>query len=109
MYLATAPKGNAVGRAYDAALADVRETRNEPVPLHLRNASTPLMRNLGYGSGYRYAHSDETAAVRGDLPPTQKTHDFRPANVATHRYLLPGTQGAEARLAEWTEERYRSS
>lgn len=109
LYLATAPKGNAVGRAYDAALADVRETRNEPVPLHLRNAPTSLMKNLGYGSGYRYAHSDETAKVSGDLPPSEKTHDFRPANVASHRYLLPGTQGAEERLAGWVEQRYRSS
>ena len=109
LYLATAPKGNAVGRAYDAALADVQETRNDPVPLHLRNAPTALMRNLGYGTGYRYAHSDPTAAVRGDLPPSAQTHDFRPPNVAKHRYLLPGTQGAEERLAEWAEKRYRIS
>jgi len=108
LYLATAPKGNAVGRAYDAALADVRETRNDPVPMHLRNAPTALMRNLGYGEGYRYAHSDPSAAIDGDLPPTAKLSDFRPVNVASHRYFLPGTQGAEARLAAWVEERYRS-
>ena len=50
LYLATAPKSNSVGRAYGAAMADVHETRNEPVPLHLRNAPTGLMRDLGYGT-----------------------------------------------------------
>jgi putative ATPase len=58
LYLATAPKSNAVGRAYAAALQDVRETRNEPVPLHLRNAPTGLMRALGYGKEYHYSHDD---------------------------------------------------
>lgn len=58
LYLATAPKSNAVGRAYTAALQDVRETRNDPVPLHLRNAPTGLMRDLGYGREYHYSHDD---------------------------------------------------
>jgi putative ATPase len=83
LYLASAPKGNAVGRSYDAALSDVREMRNDPVPLHLRNA------------------------VTGDLPPTAAVHDFRPPNVARRRYFKPGMQGGEARLAAWAEERYR--
>lgn len=61
LYLATAPKSNAVGRAYAAARADVLELRNDPVPLHLRNASTTLMRDLGYGRGYVYSHDDYTA------------------------------------------------
>ncbi len=58
LYLATAPKSNSVGTSFAAAMADVQETRNEPVPLHLRNAPTPLMRELGYGAGYHYAHDD---------------------------------------------------
>ena len=58
LYLATAPKSNSVGRAFRAAMEDVRETRNDPVPLHLRNAPTRLMRALGYGEGYHYAHDD---------------------------------------------------
>jgi putative ATPase len=58
LYLATAPKSNEVGRAYGAALDDVQNTRNDPVPLHLRNAPTGLMRQLGYGEGYHYAHDD---------------------------------------------------
>ncbi len=58
LYLATAPKSNSVGTSFAAAMADVQETRNDPVPLHLRNAPTPLMRELGYGEGYHYAHDD---------------------------------------------------
>jgi putative ATPase len=61
IYLARAPKSNAVKRAYFAASADAQETAREPVPFHLRNAVTPLMKRAGYGSGYRYAHSDPTA------------------------------------------------
>ena len=58
LYLAKAPKSNSVGRAYGAAAHDVEETRNDPVPLHLRNAPTGLMRQLGYGKDYHYAHTD---------------------------------------------------
>jgi putative ATPase len=61
IYLARAPKSNAVKRAYHAAVADATETAREPVPLHLRNAITPLMKTIGYGSGYRYVHSDREA------------------------------------------------
>ena len=61
IYLARAPKSNAVKRAYLAASEDATETAREPVPLHLRNAITPLMKRVGYGSGYRYVHSDPRA------------------------------------------------
>jgi putative ATPase len=61
IYLARAPKSNAVKRAYQAAVADAAETAREPVPLHLRNAVTPLMKHLGYGEGYRYVHNDADA------------------------------------------------
>jgi len=61
IYLARAPKSNAVLRAYGAAVADAMETAREPVPLHLRNAVTPLMRKAGYGQGYRYVHNDAAA------------------------------------------------
>ncbi len=66
LYLALAPKSNAVGTAYGRALADVEATRNDPVPLHLRNAPTGLMRQLGYGKGYKYAHDYE-----GGIAPDQ--------------------------------------
>jgi putative ATPase len=61
IYLAQAPKSNAVKRAYHAAVEDASETAREPVPLHLRNAITPLMKRIGYGGGYRYVHSDAAA------------------------------------------------
>src|SRR5205807_9416862 len=61
IYLARAPKSNAVKRAYLAAHNDAVETAREPVPLHLRNAVTPLMKHLGYGKEYRYVHSDAEA------------------------------------------------
>lgn len=61
IYLARAPKSNTVKSAYYAAVADAAETAREPVPLHLRNAVTPLMKNVGYGEGYRYVHSDPEA------------------------------------------------
>jgi putative ATPase len=61
IYLARAPKSNAVLRAYSAARGDATDTAREPVPLHLRNAATPLMKNLGYGKDYRYVHSDAGA------------------------------------------------
>jgi putative ATPase len=62
VYLARAPKSNAIKRAYFAAAADASETAREPVPLHLRNAVTPLMKRAGYGQGYRYAHDDPAAS-----------------------------------------------
>lgn len=61
IYLARAPKSNAIALAYSAAVADAAATAREPVPLHLRNAATPLMKQLGYGKGYRYVHSDASA------------------------------------------------
>src|SRR5438105_10599816 len=61
IYLARAPKSNAVLRAYSAANKDAVETAREPVPLHLRNAVTPLMKHLGYGKDYRYVHGDAAA------------------------------------------------
>jgi putative ATPase len=68
LYLATARKSNEVGRAFGAAMDDVVQTRNDPVPMHLRNAPTGLMRELGYGKGYHYAH-DDYDVVTENLPP----------------------------------------
>ncbi len=90
LYLATAPKSNSVGRAYSAALKAVNDTRNDPVPLHLRNAVTGLMRGLGYGRDYRYSHdlsSDD---------PERWNQRYLPENVAGNRFYEPGDQGFEA-------------
>ena len=106
LYLATAPKSNSVGRAYKAALADVEATRNDPVPLALRNAPTGLMRTLGYGDGYRYAHDDYAAtAASGDLPPPERLEPYLPENLRSRAYFEPGAQGEERRLGPWIRER----
>ena len=68
IYLARAPKSNAVTRAYSAAAADAAATAREPVPLHLRNAVTPLLKTVGYGKGYRYVHDDPQARDGDALP-----------------------------------------
>ncbi len=85
LYLATAPKSNSVGRAYGAALRDVETTRNDVVPLHLRNAPTGLMRELGYGRDYIYSHDDYAAE-----------QTFLPENLRDRRYYEPGSRGEEA-------------
>jgi putative ATPase len=95
-YLATAPKSNAVYRAFDKARTDVEEAPMAPVPLHLRNAPNPLMKHMGYGVGYRYAHDEPDALVDQDhLPPELKDRT----------YYEPTDRGYEAeikrRLAEW--------
>ncbi|HZT11220.1 MAG TPA: replication-associated recombination protein A, partial [Candidatus Baltobacteraceae bacterium] len=106
LYLATAPKSNSVGHAYGAAMADVEGTRNEPVPLHLRNAPTGLMKSLGYGREYRYAHGEQAyKAHTGELPPAQRLQAYLPDNLAQRAYYQPGTQGEERRLGEWIKKR----
>ena len=88
LYLARAPKSNSVKTAYFAALGDVEQTRADPVPLHLRNAPTGLMKRLGYGQGYRYAHDFEGGVVDQEhLPESLRGRTyFRP----TPRDRLPG-------------------
>lgn len=71
IYLAQAPKSNAVKNAYFAAVTDAAETARVPVPLHLRNAVTPLMKHLGYGKEYRYVHSDPRAKEEMECLPEQ--------------------------------------
>jgi putative ATPase len=90
LYLATAPKSNSVGRAYSAAMDAVRDTRNDPVPLHLRNAVTGLMRGMGYGRDYRYSH---------DFPqddPRRWTQHYLPDNLTGRQFYSAGDQGFEA-------------
>ncbi len=89
VYLSLAPKSNAIYRAYGAAQADVANTRNDPVPNHLRNAPTGLMQAQGYGVGYRYAHDFDDALV---------AQQNLPDNIAGHRYYEPTDRGEEAEL-----------
>ncbi|HDR00388.1 MAG TPA: replication-associated recombination protein A, partial [candidate division WOR-3 bacterium] len=89
IYLALAPKSNATHVAYEAAKRDALETATAPVPLHLRNAPTRLMKELGYGKGYRYAHDFENAEVE---------QEHLPADLAGQRYYRPTDRGFEAEL-----------
>jgi len=98
VYLATAPKSNAVYAAYGAASTDATEDVAEPVPAHLRNAPTRLMKQLGYGKGYEYAH-DAAEAVTG--------MDCLPPRLQGRQYYTPTGRGYEKtigdRLARWAE------
>ncbi len=95
IYLASAPKSNSVGSAYGRALQDAQATLSEPVPLHLRNAVTPLMKGMGYGAEYQYDHdADEHFSGQEHLP----------ESLSGRRYYAPTEQGAEARIKEWLEK-----
>jgi putative ATPase len=95
VYLALAPKSNAVYRAYGEVREDLQNTIAEPVPLHIRNAATGLMKNIGYGKGYQYAHDS-----------ADKVTDMTclPESLAGRIYYRPTDQGFEARIRQRLEE-----
>ncbi len=99
VYLATAPKSNSLYRAYSQVQKDIRQGRNEPVPLHLRNPVTDLMRQMGYGQGYKWAH---------DYPGHFVKQQNLPASLQGKRYYVPGELGYEReitdRLNKWWGE-----
>ncbi len=104
VYLATAPKSNASYMALNRAKEDIEASRNDPVPMHLRNAVTGLMRGLGYGKDYKYSHDYED-----NFAPMQNL----PESVKGHRYYEPGEQGYEIevreRLEKWWGDPIRGS
>ena len=99
LYLATCPKSNSALTAYGNAKADVMEHLNEPVPLHLRNAPTGLMRAEGYGRDYRYAHDFEGHYVE---------QQHLPDGLSGRHYYEPSDQGAEAQIKDRLEHRDKS-
>ncbi len=103
IFLASAPKSNSAYLAIDRALGMVRETRDEPVPMHLRNAPTRLMKGMGYGKGYEYPH---------DAPGHFKLSENLPEGVKDGRFYEPGELGAERQIGErlrrWWGGRYGS-
>jgi len=94
-YLALAPKSNALYMAYGEVLEDVEKTAAEPVPLHIRNAVTNLMKKVGYGKGYRYAH---------DLESKVADMECMPGNLRGREYYHPTSEGREKILAQRMEE-----
>ncbi|MFI5274609.1 MAG: replication-associated recombination protein A, partial [Ktedonobacterales bacterium] len=108
VHLATAPKSNALNSAYAAVQEDVRATRNDPVPLHLRNAPTRLMRDLEYGRGYVYAHdvySGQPDSADPSRPPPERPQAYLPGALTDRTYYQPGAQGAEASIQAWLARR----
>jgi putative ATPase len=95
VYLSLAPKSNALYTGYGEVLEDVQKTEADPVPLHLRNAVTGLMKHVGYGQGYQYAHDHE-----------EKVTDMKclPDNLAGRTYYQPTDQGFEQRLRQRLDE-----
>jgi putative ATPase len=91
VYLALAPKSNALYKGYGQTVSDVQKTIAEPVPLHLRNAVTSMMSHLGYGKGYQYAH---------DAPEGLTRMPCLPESLKDQRYYVPTSQGFEKKLQE---------
>jgi len=92
IYLAMAPKSNAVYNAYNEARALVRKEGTRPVPLHLRNAPTRLMKDLGYGKEYRYAHDEEDAFAAGET--------YFPEGMRPPEFYRPAPRGLEIKIGE---------
>lgn len=90
MYLALAPKSDSLKRGLGTIQQDLEETRADPVPLHLRNAPTPLMKSLGYGKDYKYAHDYEGHVAPGET--------YLPETLKDRRYYVPTELGVEAEL-----------
>jgi putative ATPase len=96
LYMAVAAKSNAVYSAYNAARAFVKGDGTRPVPLHIRNAPTKLMKNLGYGKDYRYAHDEDDAFAAGE--------DYFPEGMPAVRWYEPTQRGLEGRIREKLDE-----
>ena len=92
VYLAVAPKSNAVYKAYNAAMKTVKSTPSYEVPLHLRNAPTGLMSDLGYGKTYRYAHDEPQAYAAGEV--------YLPQQLEESSFYQPVERGLEIKIAE---------
>ena len=95
VFLACAPKSNAVYKAYNAALEDVKATASAEVPVHLRNAPTGLMKEMGYGKEYRYAHDEPDGYAAGE--------SYFPDGMAARQYYYPANRGLEIQIAEKLE------
>ena len=96
LYLSAAPKSNAVYEAYNAARAFVSKDQTRPVPMHLRNAPTRLMKELGYGKGYRYAHDEGGAYAAGE--------NYFPDGMQAAQWYRPTERGLEAKIREKLEQ-----
>jgi len=92
VYLACAPKSNAVYVGFKAALSAAKDTGSQEVPIHLRNAPTRLAKDLGHGKGYRYAHDEPEAYAQGE--------SYLPDALARERFYHPVERGLEIKIRE---------
>lgn len=97
IYLATSPKSNSAYMAIDAAIAEVRNSGDLSIPMHIRNAPTKLMKDLGYGEEYKYAHNYEGNFVY---------QQFLPESLAGAKFYEPGNNAKEAQVREWLKARW---
>ncbi len=107
VHLATAPKSNALYEAYSRVQEDVQKTRNDPVPLQIRNAPTRLMKDLDYGKDYKYAHDyyKDMHIDDPERPPSIQLQEYLPKSLKGRQYYEPGHQGKEASIKQWLEKR----
>jgi putative ATPase len=107
IYLATAPKSNALYEAYSRVQEDVQKTRNEPVPLQIRNAPTQLMKDIDYGKEYKYSHDyyKDLPLDDPERPPAARLQAYLPESLKEQRYYEPGNQGKEASIKKWLEQK----
>jgi putative ATPase len=111
VHLATAPKSNALYEAFSRVQEDVQQTRNDPVPLQIRNAPTQLMKDLDYGKDYKYAHDyyKEMQIDDSERPPVRQLQEYLPESLKGRHYYEPGHQGREASIKKWLEKRREQS
>src|SRR5438876_8539708 len=111
VHLATAPKSNALYEAYSRVQEDVQKTRNDPVPLQIRNAPTQLMKDLDYGKDYKYTHEyyKDMQIEDPERPPAMQLQEYLPESLKERRYYEPGHQGNEAGIKKWLEKRRENS
>ena len=111
VHLATAPKSNALYEAFSRVQEDVQQTRNDPVPLQIRNSPTQLMKDLDYGKDYKYAHDyyKEMQIDDSERPPARQLQEYLPESLKGRHYYEPGHQGREASIKKWLEKRREQS
>ena len=98
VYLATSPKSNATYMAIENAIDEVHRTGDLPVPLHIRNAPTRLMKEIGYGKDYKYAHSYENNFIE---------LEFLPEKIKGKKFYAPGKSKKEDEIREWLKVRWK--
>lgn len=98
IYLASSPKSNSAYMAIDEALATVKQTGNQPVPLHLRNAPTKLMKNIGYGADYQYSHMGEGNFIM---------QEYLPEKLSGKEFYKPGANAQEEKSKEFLKKRWK--